>query len=124
MYVYYELIVFLYVSEFILGFSTFAKFRSVVNYDVCHFCVFLYFCCQYWSFYGQLLLYAYHVKLRKAYVKLVFTRKAAAKGQGYGYAFIFIFMLLYSFYMRVYAFICVSSCFIYVSRCFMRFQVF
>ena len=24
--------------------------------------------------------YAYHVKLRKAYVKLVFTRKAAAKG--------------------------------------------
>ena len=29
--------------------------------------------------YGQLLLYAYHVKLRKAYVKLVFTSKAAAE---------------------------------------------
>ena len=34
---------------------------------------------KYWSLYGQLLLYAYHVKLRIAYVKLVFTRKAAAK---------------------------------------------
>ena len=42
-------------------------------------CVFLCLCYQYWSLYGQLLLYAYHVKLRKAYVKLVFTRKATAK---------------------------------------------
>ena len=34
---------------------------------------------EYWSLYGQLLLYAYHVKLRKAYVKLVITCEAAAK---------------------------------------------
>jgi len=35
--------------------------------------------CRCWSLYGQLLLYAYHVKLRKAYVKLVITRKATTK---------------------------------------------
>ena len=33
---------------------------------------------QYWSLYGQLLLYAYHVKFCKAYVKLAFTCKATA----------------------------------------------
>ena len=31
------------------------------------------------ALYGQLLLHAYHAKLRKAYVKLVFARKATAK---------------------------------------------
>ena len=52
------------------------KCRKLSFFDsLCILCVFD----QYCSLYGQLLLNAYHVKLRKAYAKLVFTRKATAK---------------------------------------------
>ena len=78
MYTYYELIVFLYV-----GMNTFWMF-DFFRMLKCHklqllslLCMFIN-CYQYWSLYRQLLLYAYHVKLRKAYAKLVFTRKGTA----------------------------------------------
>ena len=62
------------------GLFTFSKCWSAANCSFCNFCVrvFVNFY-QYWSLCRQLLLYVYYIKLRKAYVKLVFTHKATAK---------------------------------------------